>query len=179
MGKQERIKTILGICLLSVLITGIFSLIQKISSFFLNANAVAVKASSFLLDDLPWIAVIAAIIIFLSLLLKKMNGGIRFRLLRDPLIRVTAGMLAILDGILNLSETAPVYVASIQNTIQASHMMGPSMQRFVQEVIVTAAVSVFLSISQILAGLYLAKFYQEKPPEHDDPINPVSCNTDR
>ncbi len=165
MEKQERIKTILGICLLSVLITGIFSLIQKISSFFLTANVVTVKASSFLQDDLPWVAVIAAVIIILCLLLKKLNGGIRFHLLKDPLIRVTAGILAILDGILNLSDTVPVYAASIQSAIQTSQMMGASMQRIVQEVIVTAAVSVFISICQIAIGVYLAKFYHEKPPE--------------
>lgn len=179
MEKQERIKTILGICLLFVLITGLFSLIQKISSFFLTTNAIPVKASSFLLNDLPWIAVIAAIIIFLSLLLKKLNGGIRLRLLKDPLIRVAAGTLAILDGILNLSNAVPVYVSSIQNTIQASQMMGPSMQNMATKFIVYDVASIFLFVCQIAVGIFLIKFYHEKPPEYDDPIDPVSCKTDR
>lgn len=165
MEKQDRTKTILGICLLSVLITGTVSLIQKIGSFFLSSNAAVVKASSFWQEDLLWIAAIAAIIIFLSLLLKKLNGGIRFRLLGDPLIRVTGGLLAILDGILNLSDSVPVYVSSIQNTIQTSQMMGASMHRMATEFIVYDVVSILLFVCQIAVGIYLAKFYREKPFE--------------
>ena len=113
MEKQERIKGILGICLLYIIVTSFFSFINKSCSIMLFQGAPDFKIHSFLQGNALWIAVAAAIIITLILYLKKLNQGAYFNLLRNSFVRVTAGTLVMFDGIISLASTIPVYVTSI------------------------------------------------------------------
>ncbi|WP_411676205.1 hypothetical protein [Caproicibacter sp.] len=161
MEKQERVKAILGISLLYIIVTSIFSLINKICSILISQNVAGVKIRSFLYGNLLWVMTAAIIIIALILYLKKLNEGLH-SLLENSLIRITAGLLVALEGIIRLSIAIPLYVASIQSAIQTSHMMQQSMQRMLTEVISLDVVSVLIFICQIFAGFYLIKFHKNK-----------------
>lgn len=161
MEKQEQIKTILGISLLYVMITSVFSLINKLCSLMLSQNNFGVKIRFFLQDSLLWIVVAAAIIITFILYLKKLNQGAYFDLFRDSFVRVTAGTLAVIDGIIHLSVMLPLYVTSIQSAIQSSQLVQQSMQRMLTEMILSDVISVFLFLCQVLVGIYLIKFHSK------------------
>ena len=156
MEKQGRLKTVLGIGLLYVMVTSIFSLINKLCSFVLSQNAAGVKIRYFLQDSFLWAAVVAAILVVLILSLKRLDPG-AFHPFRDPLIRVTAGTLILLDGIIDLAGTVPVYVTSIRSAIQSSQMIQQNVQGMLHEMIVSDAAAVLLILCQIVAGICLIR----------------------
>lgn len=162
MEKQERVKVILGISLLYIIITSVFSFIVRLCSSIISQNDINVKARYFLQSNLLWMIIVAVIIIALALYLKKLNEGSHYSLLGNSLIRVTAGLLVVLGGIISLSSTVPLYVASIQSAIQSSLMMQQSMPRMVTEVIISNAVSVLVFLCQILVGIFFIRFYKDK-----------------
>jgi hypothetical protein len=162
MGKQEQIKTILGISLLYTIITSIFSFLNKLNTAIFSQDDLDVKIRFFLQDYLLWMVIVAAIIIVLIMYAKRLNQGVSFDVLSDSLVRITASTLVILDGIIHLSGIIPLYVMSVQSTIQASHMMQQNLQRMLTQVIVSDVISVLLILCQVFVGIYLIRFYKIK-----------------
>lgn len=162
MEKQERVKAILGISLLYIIVTSIFSFINKVCTFMFSQNDFSVKIRSFLQSYALWIVVVVAVIIILSLWLKKLNQGIHFNLLDDLFIRTATGALLIVGGIVSLAGTLPIYATSIQAAIQTSRMIQTDGQRILREVIVSDVISVLAFLCQVFLGIYLIKSHKEK-----------------
>lgn len=161
MEKRERIKSILGICLLYIIVTSIFFFINKACSIIIFQGAPDFKIHSFLQGNALWIVAVATIIVVLTLYLKKLNQGTYFSLLGNSFVRVTAGALAMFDGIIHLASTIPLYVTSIQSSIQSSQMVQQNMQRALTGVIITDVISVFLLLCQVFAGIFLIRFHHK------------------
>lgn len=157
MEKQEKIKTILGIALLYTIITSIFSFINRLSAIIIDK-----RYNLFLQENALFIVVAAVIIIILFMYLKKLNKGAPFSIIGDSTVRVTAGILVAIDGIITLSSTLPFKIMSIHSAIQSSIFMGQSWQSMFIKYLIEITISIVFILLQILVGIYLAKFYKRK-----------------
>lgn len=157
MEKQEKIKTILGIALLYTIITSIFSFINRLSAIIIDK-----RYNLFLQENALFIVVAAVIIIILFMYLKKLNKGAPFSIIGDSTVRVTAGILVAIDGIITLSMALTNIIMSIKNNIQVSQASGEYGQIIFTKASIVTVISIVTVLFQILVGIYLAKFYKSK-----------------
>ena len=157
MEKQEKIKTILGIALLYTIITSILSFIDRLSAIIIDK-----RFNLFLQENALFIVVAVVIIIILFTYLKKLNQGAPFSIIGDSTVRVTAGILVAIDGIITLSRALPNIIMSIKNNIQVSQASGEYGQMILINGSIVTVISVVIILFQILVGIYLAKFYKSK-----------------
>lgn len=157
MEKHGEFKTILGIALLYTIITSILSFISRLSAIIIDK-----RFNLFLQENALFIVVTAVIIIILFTYLKKLNQGTPFNIMNDSTVRVTAGMLVAIDGIITLSRALPNIIMSIKSNIQVSQTSGEYGQMILTKASIVTVISIVIILFQILFGIYLAKFYKSK-----------------
>jgi len=89
--------------------------------------------------------------------IKKINS-----IIGNSIIRVTAGVLITLEGIISLSSLLPFNLMSTKSVIQASQVIGQNRQVILTKVVISNVISVVIILCQILIGVYLVKFYKNK-----------------
>lgn len=161
MEKHEEVKNILGITLLYTIVTGILSFLSRLNVFLTRDNFGKV-ANLFLRRNGLWIIVVAGIIIILSVYTKKLNQKFFSDILQNRSIRLIAGVLIALEGLINLSSLLPICIMSVRSSIQVSQQLGESMEGIITKTILSNVISVVVILFQILVGIYLVKFYKKK-----------------
>lgn len=166
MEKNGDVKTVLSVALLYTIITSIFSFINRIATAILLQRNFDKRNDSFFQRNTLWIIVTAGIIIILTIYIKKSNQEAHYSMISNPIIRITAGTLAALEGILSLSSSLPINIMSIRSDIQASKLLEQNGQIALTKVImlnvISNVISVVIILCQIFTGVYLAKFYKNK-----------------
>lgn len=161
MEKQEQIKTVSGIVLLYTIIISIFSFIDRLSTMMFLQSNLNLRINSFLQRNTLWIVVVAIIIIILTMYIKKLNQGVYFNVINNSVIRVTAGALAILEGIISSSSLLPLSIMSIKSAIQTMQVIQQNGQ-MITKVVISNVISVVIILCQILFGIYLVKFHRTR-----------------
>lgn len=163
MEKNEQMKTVLGIALLYTIITGAFSFINRL---MFDANL-----RIFLNRDALWLVTVAVIIFILITNIKKLNQGIYFNVLNDSTTRVAAGILVILEAIIVLSSSLPMWTISMISVIKSSKMVQQNDTMTIIIVLFTNIIQIVILLCQIFVGVYLLKFYKSKTKGADIPSN--------
>lgn len=165
MEKHGDIITVLSVALLYTIITSIFSLVDRIVTAMLLQGSFDKRIDSFFQRNTLWIIVTAGIIVILTLYIKKLNQEVHYSMISNPIIRITVGTLAALEGILSLSSLLPINIMSIRSNIQVSKYIdyvGQNNQVALTKVYISNVISVVIILCQIFTGVYLAKFYKSK-----------------
>lgn len=157
MEKNEQINTVLGSALLFTIITSTFSLPNKLSTLILTKSGF----NTFINRDCLWLMVVLVIIIGLIMYIKKSNQK-GLAILQNENIRLTTGVLVALQGLIELSSSLPMYIGSIQASLQIPHSVGKDIEVMSSKTILIDIISVVVIICQILYGVYFTKYYKKR-----------------
>jgi hypothetical protein len=152
MEKREALQLITDAAVLFVLITGAFSLLEKLCDFLVTQYSGIVFQRHGL-----WLIVTAGIIAVLLLYNRKLNHSF-YGIIGDPTVRLIAGVFVALEGLINLANLLPVYIMNIKSVLSFPKTAAPfgTNQRLIAYYIISAAIL----LCRIFAGVYLGKFYK-------------------
>ncbi|WHH60198.1 hypothetical protein [Petroclostridium sp. X23] len=159
MGDHQEARTAVGIVLLYTMITSIFSFLQRLVVFITEVDGFRGAVMSFFQRNGLWIIVAAGVIIMSYGYMKKLDLNFYFDILQNRNICLITGVLVVLGGLISLSSIIPLYVMSINSSIQIlQRYAGQNQEGMVIKSIISNVVSVVIILCQILFGIYLVKF---------------------
>jgi hypothetical protein len=148
-------KAVLGIVFLFTLITGVLSFVGKLSIIFMS-DSLNEGLSLFFRRNSLWIIFMAGIIIVSYNFSKKSNQNI-YAMLSDRTIRMTTGVLVIIDGLIDSASLLPVNIMSIKSAIDVSKQAGLSVAGIITKSIITNSISLIMLLVQIIFGIYILR----------------------
>lgn len=160
MEKREQMNIGLGTAVIFIIITNIVSLVN---GFILNSitnDGFKKGISAFFSINVYRVIVIAVIITLILLYMKRINQRLNQDLILNKNTCLFAGILLILQGIIDLSCTVPIYIEAIINLSELPQSTEINISLISRRVIIVDIISVVLILCQISAGIYLAKFYR-------------------
>lgn len=161
MEKNEEIKTILGIALLYSTITGILSLLNRLAIFILQGSY-GDTIKFFIQKNALWFIVVIGTIFILSLYIRKLTPKFLPYIIQDKVICLVTGILVIIEGLINFSIILPIFIISMQTSIQTLNIMGESINGLISKTIISNGIPLFFYILQMVLGIYIIKFYKGK-----------------
>lgn len=162
MERHENPATVMGIALLYTIVTSLFSFLNRLTLFIVPQSGFTSTLNLFFQKNTLWIIVAAAIIIALSVYLKKMNLNFNDDIIKNNRICLISGILIAIEGLINLSSLLPDYISSSRLSIQASQLVTGNMANSpAKYIVISNIISIFIILLQIITGIYLAKFYKE------------------
>lgn len=163
MEHNENFKTtVVGVSLLFIVFTSAFSLVSRLVAPIVMKGMMAYNLQSFLFKNILWIIIAAAIIITLTSYAKKLEIQSYSDLVKDTLIRKTAGLLIIIGGLIDLSNLIPSCISSIISSTQVSHLMRGNTNGITARIITSDIISIIIILCQVFLGFWLIKLYKEK-----------------
>lgn len=147
----KELNQALKIILVFAVITSVFKLIDRLSTFIVAINRNGFK--NFIEVYLIWFIAMILIIVSIFMYLKKTEGDFNLTFIHNPMIRLTSGLLIIFIGIFNLSISVPAALAGIKAIYQftsGSEYTGTSRETF----LISNAIPSLLNLLQVLLGLY-------------------------
>ena len=162
MEKHEHFKLAAGVATLFITITSIFSLISKLITCMLVSEDLQRALSLFLKNNYLWLIVVVIIIFLLITYLKKYNLNSLPALISNETIRLTAGLLIALEGIIHLSNLISIYFISLKSYNLTKQLMDTITNEVLKKPLISNGISIFIFLCQIFIGIYLVKFYKEK-----------------
>ncbi|HHV97594.1 MAG TPA: hypothetical protein GXX37_14225 [Clostridiaceae bacterium] len=167
MKEQEEIKTIFGIALIYTVITSIFSLLHKVNTLLIGSHEVLnIRIHLFFKKSTLWIIVVAAIIIILSLYVKKSNQKVSTLIAENPMIGMVVGVLVVLKGVSDLASSLPINIINIESVFEAIRhidvFLDGTKEKMILQAVVTNAFSIVIIISQTILGVFLFKVYKKR-----------------
>ncbi|GEM_PF-5320844 len=162
MEKHEEIKIIVGISLLYTIITSIFSLLSRFITVFLIQDGFKNAIVLFLKRNILWLIVVTGILVVLIVYTKKLNIKYNFDVFKNRIIRSIVGVLIALEGLINLSSSLPICIASVKSSIQVSQQVGKIMEGIITKSIISNVIILAIILCQVFIGVYLAKPYWKK-----------------
>jgi len=165
--KEQVEITILGIALIYTVITSIFSLLHKVNTLLIGTHEVLnIRIHLFFKRNTLWIIVVAAIIIILSIYVKKSNQKVSTLIAENPMIGMVVGVLVVLKGISDLACSLPINIISIESVFEAIRhidvFLDGTKERMILQAVVTNAFSIVIIISQTILGVFLFKVYKKR-----------------
>jgi hypothetical protein len=154
MDRQERLKNLVGIVWLYVLITGVFSFLNRMVSYIVQGIS-GKSISSFLLMNGLWIVAVLLILFFSGRLYRKLGGRLSAGMAEGHLQLIGVGLLVLINGIISLSNILPTYVISGIQLFQTLPQMDGNGEAIYTRSILAHAVSILLMLCQIFTGVYL------------------------
>ncbi|ERI93406.1 hypothetical protein HMPREF1982_01830 [Clostridiales bacterium oral taxon 876 str. F0540] len=162
MEKHEQINIVLGSALLFTIITSICSLPSRLSTVILTSGGLIGGINSFIKNNILWLIVVVIIILLLIVYIKKSNDTSYLHLLQNENIRLTTGVLVIIDGLVNLSSILPIYFTTIQSSYKVSHYVSDGMQALTTKILTIDIITVVIILFQICLGISLVKSYKKR-----------------
>lgn len=159
MEKHEEVRILLGVTLLYTIITGLFSLLSRITEFITEIRVDLKTAVSLYIEkNSLWVIVIAAIIVILIMCGKKADQNFYYDILHDTFIRLMAGVLVTLNGIIDLSSSLLSNIVNIQASLKILQQFESGMEkRILISNITVDIIYILIILCQILFGAYLIK----------------------
>jgi hypothetical protein len=154
MDRQEGLKNLVGIVWLYVLITGVFSFLNRMVSYIVQGIS-GKSINSFLLMNGLWIVAVLLILFFSGRMYRKLGGRLPAGMAESPLQLIGVGLLVLINGIISLSNILPTYVISGIQLFQTLPQMDGNGEAIYTRSILAHAVSTLLMLCQILTGVYL------------------------
>ncbi len=142
------------ILLLFAVITSTFRLLQKLTPvIFVGINIDEIK--NFIEVYMIWSIAMLLIIVGLCMYIRRTDGRFNLAFIRDPMIRLTSGLLIIFEGIFNLSISIPVAFSNIitfhRFTSELENTFGTSRETL----LISNVIPSFINLIQVLLGLYM------------------------
>lgn len=162
MEHNEKLKITVSVSILFIVFTSAFSLASRLVAPIVMKGMMAYNLQSFLFKNIIWIIIAAAIIIILTSYAKKLGIQSYSDLIKDTLIRKTAGLLIIIEGLIDLSNLIPTCISSIISSTQASHLMRGNANGITARIITSDIISIIIILCQVFLGIWLIKLYKEK-----------------
>jgi hypothetical protein len=162
MEKQEKVEIVLGISIMYLIITSIFSILSRIGSYlFIGAN-VKHSIQIFFNRNALWIIVVVIVIAGLASYMKKTGLKVSFKIMNNSVVRITTGLLITITGFVNLATTLPVTYASINSVVITLRLGGSIPGNNAERAIISNVIVIILLLGQIVYGIYLIKYYKPK-----------------
>ncbi|GEM_PF-2943933 len=143
--------------LVFAVITGIFTLLQKLSALVLIGESNAsfkVSMEHFVKVNLLWFIAVVLIILGLYIFIKKTDGIFNLTFLHNPTIRLTVGLLILFEGIINLSNKIPVLILNIQTFRHATSLLGDDKDKIMSGFLTSDSIPIVTNLLLTLLGLY-------------------------
>jgi hypothetical protein len=119
----------------------------------------------FIKANMLWFVAVILIILGLCIYIIKADGTFNLVFIHNPMIRLTSGLLIILEGIINLSNKVSVLLLNIQTFHQSkSLLLGEEVDGIIRNTLISSIIPILINLLQILAGLYFV-LYQKKNKE--------------
>lgn len=158
---EKENKIILGIGFLFTIITGLFSFLGRLTIIF-TSDSLKQGLSVFLWRSSLWLVIIAAIIIILYRLNKKLNQDI-YTMLSDRFLRRATAILVIIDGVIKLAGLLPINFMSIKSTIEAATQAGfYAANGIIAKSILSNGTSIIVLLIQIIFGIYILRYHKKQ-----------------
>lgn len=152
MKLSKDIKQASKIALMFVIVTSIFSLLDRLQDLVpIGDESIGFK--NFFKLNIGWLAVIILMIIGLCILIHKQDGKINMTLINEPAIRVVAGILISLDGLIKLSDKISVFLI---NTNMLNRVTSIAGEKIAGDILVSDLIPIIAYVLQIATGLYFA-----------------------
>jgi hypothetical protein len=163
MEHNENFKTtVVGVSLLFVIITSALSLVDLLLASIIFKGVMTYNFQSFLLKNILWIITAGAIIIVLTSYAKKLGIQYYSDLIKDTVIRKTTGLLIMLEGLIDLSNTIPASISSITSSTRSAQLIGRKGGEMAARVVTSNILYIAIILLQIFLGIWLIKLYKEK-----------------
>lgn len=163
MEHNEKLKiTVIGVSLLFIIMTSALSLIGLLLAPIILKGVMTYNFQSFLLKNILWIITAGAIIIILTSYAKKLGMQGYSDLIKNTVIRKTAGLLIMLEGLIDLSNTIPASISSITSSTRSAQLMGRNGGEMAARVVTSNILYIAIILLQIFLGVWLIKLYKEK-----------------
>lgn len=148
------------IALIFVAITGIFALLGKLISLLPLLDDINSRRNynNFFKVNSVWLIVLLLIIICLCIYIRVYDGEFKLTFLCNPMIRMTAGLLIIIEGIIGLSMKVPTLIVNIQTFHQAVLMVGDKLDDMISKSLTVDALEILLVLLQTVVGLILVLY---------------------
>jgi hypothetical protein len=160
---NENFKTtVVGVSLLFVIITSALSLVDLLLAPIIFKGVMTYNFQSFLLKNILWIITAGAIIIVLTSYAKKLGIQYYSDLIKDTVIRKTTGLLIMLEGLIDLSNTIPASISSITSSTRSAQLIGRKGGEMAARVVTSNILYIAIILLQIFLGIWLIKLYKEK-----------------
>jgi len=157
-----EIKQSLQITVVFSVITSIFALLAKLSTFALtgvNQDSII----NFLEGNILRFIVVILIILGVYIYLKKVDGKCDFSFIYNPFIRLTSGFLIIFEGIMRLSDKVTNLFFNLQIFLhQESVFDEKNADLYIRSIFVSIILPIIINLVQILFGLYYALHKKRK-----------------
>lgn len=164
-GKEE-INQASKITLVFAVITSIFTLLGKLSTFVSTGeNKVSIEyIEHFFQINIAWLIIVILTILGLCIYIKRADGKFNLIFIHNPMIRLTSGLLIIFEGIINLSNKVSVLLFNIQTFLQTASSFGENSNEIIRVALTSNVIPILTNLLQILFGLYLV-LYKRKNNE--------------
>lgn len=150
---EKEVKVVLGIAFLGTIMSGSFSLLDRLTVIFLG-NSLVQGLGIFCARSSLWFIIVVGIIVILYNLNKKHNQRLS-DMLQDKTISVTSGVLVGISGLIHLSSYLPVILSIISSLkILRSGAL-------IRNIIINS-VCFLIDLCQILFGVYMLKYFKSK-----------------
>lgn len=163
----KELNQALKILLVFAVITSIFRLIQKlIPAIFVTNNSFEFEFASFIAVFL-WDIVVFFIIVGLCMYIRKKDGKLNLDFIHNPMIRLTAGLLVIYEGIFHLSISVPVAINNITSFQRSSSELFNTLGMSRETYLTSSIIPSLINLIKVLLGLYLV-LHKERNKEIED-----------
>ena len=160
---DKELNLALKILLMFIVITSSVKLMLKLSNF-LYTGIKADGLKSFIEVYLIWFAVILAIVVSLYLYIKKTEGGFSLTFLKNPMVRLTAGLLILFQGLSDILISIPAAFSNITTFLRASADFENAIGTSRGHLLILNIIPSLVYRVQILLGLYFI-FYRKRNKE--------------
>ena len=162
MKEFEWKKMISSVILLYIIITNAFSLLNRLSSYFIAGNVGITKTRLFFTRNLFWVIIVLLVIYLLYKYNKKLNYGSFINPLEDIDICKATGAVVMLQTIINFSSLMPLHIMSIYSTYEAIKLIAGNSESMLLYVVVENIISIILMLLEFTLGIYMFIFYKRK-----------------
>ncbi|MBP1754929.1 MAG: hypothetical protein H6Q59_1327 [Firmicutes bacterium] len=163
MSIKNEINQASKIALIFTTITGIFTLLGKLITILPLLDDINSRRNynNFFKVNSVWLIILLLIIICLCLYIRVFDGEFNLTFICNPMIRITAGLLIIIEGIFGLSTKVPTLIVNIQTFHQAVLMVGDKLDDMISKSLTFDALEILLFLLQTVVGLILV-LYKKK-----------------
>jgi hypothetical protein len=158
MRDSKEINHAAKVTLVVVVITSLSALLSRFSmNMPISENTASFRASisHFLKFNLVWLIAVIIISLGLCIYIKKTDGKFNLKFLKDPLIRLTSGLLIMFEGITTLISKCTVLILNIQTFQQSATLLGDKADEVINTALGSNVIPLFINLIQILLGLYI------------------------
>lgn len=160
MEDNENLKIIVGVSILFLIITSALTLVDLLLAPVILMGVMTYNFQSFLLKNILWIITAGTIIIILTSYAKKLGMQHYSDLIKDAVIRKTAGLLIMLEGLIDLSNIIPASISSITSSTRSAQLMGRKGGEMATRVVTSNILYIAIILLQIFLGIWLFRLYK-------------------